>query len=214
MGVGQQSRSSPNARRGRPPSADAHRAILEAAQALLAERDLAHLNLEQVAARAGVGKATIYRHFPTRESLALELLLEMAADVHPARNRGDVHAELVAIVDGTIRALTGSSLGRVMQGMLSDLALNPAIASPFRSVVVRAKRMAVADVLTRGIHRGEIRADADVDLATELLIGPVYYRLLFGGLFEPDFASRVVDAFLIGYRLHEGADGSGGPTGA
>jgi AcrR family transcriptional regulator len=200
VGPRQPTSSTPNARRGRPPSARAHRAIVEAARALLAERDLAHLNLEQVAARAGVGKATIYRHFPTRESLALELLLQMAPDVHRVRDRGDTRAELLAIVDGTVRALTRSSLGRVMQGLLTELALNPDIALPFRSTVVRAKRGAVVDVLARGKVRGEIRADADADLATELLIGPVYYRLLFGGDFEPDFATRVVDALLGGYR--------------
>src|SRR5688500_731826 len=91
------------ARRGRPPSASAHRAILDATRALLAESDFAHLNLEQVAARAGVGKATIYRHWPTREALALELLLEMAGDLRAVRDRGDTRAELVAIVDGTMR---------------------------------------------------------------------------------------------------------------
>jgi AcrR family transcriptional regulator len=199
VGLRQQSRSTPNARRGRPPSASAHRAILEAARGLLVERDLAHLHLEQVAARAGVGKATLYRHFPTRESLAIELLLEMATDVHPARDRGDTRAELIAIVDGTVRALTRSPLGRVMQGLFSELALNPEIAAPFRAVVVRAKRAAVADVLARGKRLGDIRDSADVELATELLIGPVYYRLLFGGDFDTDFASRVVDALLVGY---------------
>jgi AcrR family transcriptional regulator len=197
---------SPHVRRGRPPSASAHRAILDAARALLAERDLAHLNLEQVAARAGVGKATIYRHWPTREALALELLLEMVGDMHPARDRGDTRAELIAIVEGTLRALTQSPLGRVMQGLFSELALNPAIAAPFRSVVVRARRAAIAEVLTRGIRRGQVRSHADVDLATELLIGPVYYRLLFGGEFEAEFPARLVDTLLIGYGRANGVE--------
>lgn len=186
-------------RAGRPPSAAAHRAILDAARELLMQRDLAHLNLEQVAARAGVGKATIYRHWPTREAIALELLLEMAGEMVPARDRGDTRAELIAMVAGTVRVLTGAPLGRVMQGLFSDLALNPAVAEPFRAAVVRARRAAVAEVMARGIRRGQVRADADVDLATELLVGPVYYRLLFGGPFPPDFADRVVDAVLAGY---------------
>jgi AcrR family transcriptional regulator len=189
----------PGGRVGRPPSAAAHRAILDAARELLAERDLAHLNLEQVAARAGVGKATIYRHWPTREALALELLLAMVGEMVPARDRGDTRAELVAMVEGTLRVLTREPLGRVMQGLFSELALNPAIAEPFREVVVRARRAAVAEVMARGIRRGHVRPDADVDLATEFLIGPIYYRLLFGGRFPPDFAARVVAALLAGY---------------
>src|SRR5437899_4536848 len=95
-------------RRGRPPSAHAHRAILDAARELLSEHDLAHLNLEQVAARAGVGKATIYRHWPTREALALELLLDMVGEMVPVRDRGDTRAELVAMLEGTLRVLTQS----------------------------------------------------------------------------------------------------------
>jgi AcrR family transcriptional regulator len=186
-------------RRGRRPSARAHRAILDATRELLLERDLAHLNLEQVATRAGVGKATIYRHWPTREALALEVLLEMTGEMVPARDRHDTRAELVAMLEGTLRVLAHSSLGRVMQGLFSDLALDSALAEPFRAAVVRARRAGVAEVLRRGIHRGDIRADADVDLATELLIGPVYYRLLFGGAFPADFAERVVSAFLSGY---------------
>jgi AcrR family transcriptional regulator len=186
-------------RRGRPPSTSAHRAILDAARELLTERDLAHLNLEQVAAQAGVGKATIYRHWRTREALALELLLELAGDMAPVRDRGDVRAEMVAIVDGTVRVLTRTPLGRVMEHLFSDLALNPALSDPFRAAIVQARRATVAAVISRGIEREQIRAHADVDLATELLIGPVYYRLLFGGDFPPDFATRLVDTLLGGF---------------
>ena len=196
-------------RRGRPPSARAHRAVLDAAREVLAERDLAHLNLELVAARAGVGRATIYRHWPTREALALELLLEMAGEMVPARDRGDTRAELLALVDGTLRVLTRSPLGRVMRGLFSELALNPALAEPFRAAVVRARRRVVADVLARGIRRGDIRPDADLDLAAELLVGPVYYRLLFGGSFPPGFAERLVAAYLDGFGARPGGSRSG-----
>src|SRR5690606_20034443 len=110
------------------------------------ECDLAHLSLEQVAARAGVSKATLYRHWPTREALALELLLEMIGKMMPARDRGDRRAELVAVVEGTLHVLTRTPLGRVMRGLFTELALNPAIAEPFRVAVVRARRAVVTDV--------------------------------------------------------------------
>lgn len=117
----------------------------------------------------------------------------------PVRDRGDVRAELVAMVEGTVRVLTRTPLGRVIEHLFSDLALNPALSDPFRAAIVQARRAAVAAVISRGIDRKQIRADADVDLATELLIGPVYYRLLFGGDFPPNFATRLVDALLTGF---------------
>ena len=196
-------------RRGRPPSAAAHRAILDAARELLTECDFAHLSLEQVAARAGVSKATLYRHWPTREALALELLLEMIGTMTPARDRGDTRAELVAIVEGTLRALTRTPLGRVMRGLFTELALNPEIAEPFRAAVVRNRRAVVTDVFVRGMQRGDIRPDADVDLATELLIGPIYYRLLFGGSFPPNFADRLVSTLMVGFSPRGAANSRG-----
>lgn len=186
-------------RRGRPPSELAHHAVLDAAQQFLVEHDFGQLNLEQIAAQAGVGKATIYRHWPTREALALEILLRMVGEMAPARDRGSARKELISIVAGTLRTLTETQLGLVIEHLFSELALNPAIAEPFRKGVVHARRACIEEVFTRGMQRGEIRLDADVDLATELLVGPLYYRLLFGGGFPSDFAPRVVDAVLRGY---------------
>jgi AcrR family transcriptional regulator len=185
--------------RGRRRSDRAHRAILDAARDLLADVGLAHLNLEQVAARAGVGKATIYRHWPTREALALELLLEIADEMVPTPRIGDTREELVAIVAGTMRALAETPMGRVLRSLLSELALNPAIGEPFRASVSPRWREEVANAIARAVHRGDIRPDADVSIATELLLGPIYYRLVFGGDISSDFADRVVDALLRGY---------------
>jgi hypothetical protein len=64
---------------------------------------------------------------------------------------------------------------------------------------VRGRREEVARVIERGIARGDIRPDADVELATELLVGPVYFRLVFGGVLDDDFAGRVVDSVMRGY---------------
>jgi AcrR family transcriptional regulator len=183
--------------RGRPPSAAAHRAVLDATRELLTRGDLAHLNLEQVAERAGVSKATIYRHWPTREALALEVLSELIGHL-TVRDRHDTVAELVALVEGTVRILTETPLGMVLRGLFSELARNPAMGEPFRTRVIGARRSAVAEIFHRGIARGEIRPDADLDLATELLLGPVYYRLLFGGALGTDFAPRVVAAVMGG----------------
>ena len=89
-----------------------------------------------------------------------------------------------------------------MRALISQIAINPALGEPFRASVVQARREEVARVLSRGVRRGDLRPDLDAEVATELLVGPVYFRLMFGGALTPAFAERVVDAVLHGYGAH------------
>jgi AcrR family transcriptional regulator len=186
-------------RRGRPRSHQAHRAILDATRDLIVESGFAQLRLEHVAARAGVGKATIYRRWGSKEALALELLLELASPYLAVEDTGDTRGELLAAVGNAVRALTETAFGPVIRALLSQIAVNPSLGDPFRAQVVQVRRDEVARVIARGIERGDLRADADVDIATELLVGPVYFRLMFGGELTGGLAEQVVDAFLAGY---------------
>lgn len=183
---------------GRPRSEVAHRAIIDAARELLVEEGFTRLRLEHVAARAGVGKGAIYRRWPSKEALALDLLLELAEPHLAIPDRGDTRAELLASIENPIRAITRTRFGPVIRAMLSQIAGNPAIGDPFRSSVVAARRAEIARVVERGIARGDLRADADPSVATELLAGPVYFRLVFGGPLDEDLARRVVDTLLRG----------------
>jgi AcrR family transcriptional regulator len=186
-------------RRGRPRSDRVHRDILNAFRELLVEGGFADLRLEHVAARAGVGKATIYRRWSSKEALALELLMELAAPHIAVRETGDTRGELLAAVNNAMRALTDTPFGPVIRALLSQIAKNPLLGDPFRRSVVQARREEVARVIARGVSRGDLRADVEVDVATELLVGPVYFRLMFGGELTKAFAERVVDALLRGF---------------
>jgi AcrR family transcriptional regulator len=157
------------------------------------------LRLEHVAARAGVGKATIYRRWATKEALALELVMELASPHIAIPDTGDTRAELLAATMNALRAITETSFGPVIRALLSQIAINPALGDPFRASVVQRRRDEVGRVVERGIARGDLRPDAAVDLATELLVGPVYFRLMFGGQLDAGFARRIVDAVLLGY---------------
>ena len=186
------------ARRGRPRSARVHRAILDAAQELLIEHGYTRLRLEHVAARAGVGKSTIYRRWATKDDLVLELLMELAAPHIAVAEADDTREELVAVVMNVVRALTETAFGPVLRALLAQIAINPAVGDPFRATVVQARRDAVSRVIARGIERGDLRPDADASIATELLVGPAYFRLIFGGALDRPFAESVVDAVLEG----------------
>jgi AcrR family transcriptional regulator len=187
------------ARRGRPRSDEAHRRILEATRELLSEDGFSDLRLEHVAARAGVGKSTIYRRWGSKEALAQELLAELAAPHIAVAESDDTRTELLAAVVNPMRAVTDTPFGPVIRALLSQIAVNPTLGDPFRATVVQARRDEIARVIARGIARGDLRPDADPELATELLVGPVYFRLMFGGELTLAFANRVVDNVLRGY---------------
>jgi AcrR family transcriptional regulator len=172
---------------------------VEAARAELVEHGFSQFRLEHVAARAGVGKATIYRRWPSKEALAHDLLAELAAPHIAVADVGDTRAELRATVLTAMHAVAETPFGPVIRALLSQIAINPALGDPFRETVVRARREEVARVIGRGIARGDLRPDADVDVATELLVGPVYFRLMFGGALSADFAGRVADSVYHGY---------------
>jgi AcrR family transcriptional regulator len=186
-------------RTGRPRSNVIHRKILDATRDLLSEEGFTNLRLEHVAARAGVGKATIYRRWGSKEALAQELLAELAGPHIAVAETGDTRQEMLAAIRNPMRAVTQTPFGPVIRALLSQIAVNPTIGDPFRATVVQARRDEIARVVARGIARGDLRPDADPEIATELLAGPVYFRLMFGGALTPDFANRVVDNVLRGY---------------
>jgi AcrR family transcriptional regulator len=189
------------ARGGRPRSERAHQAILTAARQLLIEEGFAAMRLEHVAARAGVGKATIYRRWASKEALAQDLLSQLAAPHIGVADSGNTRDELLAAVTNPMRAVSETDFGPVIRAMLSQIASDPSIGDPFRATVVEARRAEVTRVIERGIARGDLRADADAGVATELLVGPVYFRLMFGGVLDLDFAERVVDSVMRGYTV-------------
>lgn len=191
----------PGARSGRPRSERVHQAILTAARELLMEEGFAAMRLEHVAARAGVGKATIYRRWSSKQALAQDLLSQLAAPHIAVADTDNTHDELLAVVTNPMRAVTETDFGPVIKAMLSQIASNPMIGDPFRASVVEARRTEVARVIERGIARGDIRKDADIAVATELLVGPVYFRLMFGGVLDLAFAEQIVDSVMRGYRV-------------
>jgi AcrR family transcriptional regulator len=173
------------------------KAILDATRELLAEGGVRELTVERVAARSGVAKTTIYRRWRGKHELALAVLIDMVENVVSTPDLGDTREELITFVNAAVKILGSTLMGRVMQGLVSDLATDPGLARAFRERVVAMRVGEVRRVIARGIERGDLRPDADVELAHELLFGPVYYRLLLSG--EPlddRLAERIVDAVL------------------
>jgi AcrR family transcriptional regulator len=176
-------------------------AILQATRELLIEVGVRGLTVEGVAARAGVAKTTVYRRWKSKEELALAVLLEMVNVIVAVPDLGNVHDELITFVNGAVRILGKTLMGRVMQGLVSDFASNEDLGRAFREQIVSLRLAEVRRLIDRAIERGEVRPDVDPTLVHELLFGPVYYRLLLsGGKLDRRLAERIVGAVLPGIR--------------
>src|SRR5688572_7086042 len=180
-------------------SESSHRAIIAATQELLVDVGYRKLTIEGVAARAGVGKQTIYRWWPSRAALALEAYLAGSDALQPPPDSGSAREDVRRLLDWLVAVLAEPIGGRVVAGLVADLQHDPELAERFHRDVVPARRRAMLDALERARERGEIRADADLELAVDALHGAVFYRLLLSGEpLDPAFAEGLADQVLAG----------------
>jgi AcrR family transcriptional regulator len=167
--------------RGRPRSHRAHQAILAAASDLLLNRGLSAVSMDTVAERAGVSKATIYRWWPTKESLALDALFTEWSAVQPTvRDTGSLRSDLVSLIRPWARLVSSRPYGAVIAQLIAAAQADPAFAAEYRRRVVEPRRELARAAFQRAKERGEIPADTRIEVATDLIYGPIYHRLLHG----------------------------------
>jgi len=193
--------------RGRPRSERARQAILGAASELLLARGLSAVSMDAVAERAGVSKATIYRWWPTKETLALDALYTewAAARPHP-RDTGSLRGDLLSLLRPWARLAGSRPYGRVVAALLTEAQTDPVFAAEYRERFVEPRRQQAREIFRRAIERGEIPPDTKVEVALDLLYGPLYHRLLHGHAPLNDrFVREVIDLVLDGVR-RDGSD--------
>ena len=164
--------------------------------------------MDAVAERAGVSKATIYRWWPTKETLALDALYtEWAAARPDARDTGSLRGDLLSLLRPWARLAGSRPYGRVVAALLTEAQTDPVFAAEYRERFVAPRREQGQEIFRRAIERGEIPADTNVDVALDLLYGPLYHRLLHGHAPLNDrFVRDVVDMALGGIRPGGGDD--------
>jgi AcrR family transcriptional regulator len=192
--------AAPAPARGRPRSEKARTAILAAAAGLLLDRGLAAVSMDAVAERAGVSKATIYRWWPTKESLALDALYaEWAAAGPPPRDTGSLRGDLLALLRPWARLASSRPYGRVIAALLTQVQTDPAFAAEYQQRVVEPRRDQARAIIRRAAERGEIAPGTKVEVVLDLLYGPLYHRLLHGHARLSDkFVADVIDVVLNG----------------
>jgi AcrR family transcriptional regulator len=188
---------------GRPRDPEADRAILEATIELLAEDGFGGLSIEAVAARAGVGKTTVYRRWPSKIPLVVDALMHLKMptsmvipeDMSTRDALGRVLSELV-------RAHGNEPTGRILAGLVDAMSRDAELAEAVRAQLVSNRRTVVFGLIERGIERGEIRPDVDIEVVADLLSGPIVMRTLITGRpVTPRLAREIVALVLDGVAL-------------
>jgi AcrR family transcriptional regulator len=179
---------------GRPRSVEADRAILRAAVDLLADEGYGGVTMEGVAAKAGVGKATVYRRWPSKSALVVDAVTACRESGTPPPDTGSAREDLLAFVRAFMHHLRTSDAGRVMPALVAELSHNPELAAAFREGFVQPRRARVLEAVRRGIERGEVRADADPELIADGVVALLQHRFLVTGMEIDDrLPERLID---------------------
>jgi AcrR family transcriptional regulator len=192
-------------RPGRPRSAEAHAAILRAALELAVSGGLAGLSMEAIAARAGVGKATIYRRWKSKEALLTEAIASIALTPE-VPDTGSVRGDLETASAAAIGRLEPEAF-RVVPRLMAEAGDDPELRAALDTALLRPRRAIIGEILRRGIDRGELRPDIDIELVTEMLIGPLVTRTLTSGGDAAALAGlpmRVYDMLAAGIAVRRG----------
>jgi AcrR family transcriptional regulator len=187
-------------RRGRPRSEKARVAILRAARALLAEGGPGAVTMEAVASRAGVGKPTVYRWWPDRHAVAMAALMDSGSGEGVATSGRLALTALRAQLRAVAKRFA-TSTGRHVTSMLAASDPQSELSKAFRNHFVLARRAEGKALLERAKANREVRRDLDVEVALDLLYGPLFFRLLMGHApLDESFMDEVLDSAVRGMK--------------
>jgi len=172
-------------------------AIVAAFFAELGEKGYAGLTMDRVAERAGVGKAALYRRWPSKQDMLIDLVGQYAIKAVLPPDTGSLRGDLLALANDAIAVLANPLIRSVVQSLVAEARRSPDLAAVLTERFVNPRRDAGAKMLRRAVERGEIREDFDLDLAQDLVGGPLYLRgVILGEEFPPGYAERLTDAVL------------------
>jgi AcrR family transcriptional regulator len=194
--------SSHRGRKGRPPSemAASHAAIMDTVYALLQEKSVRDLTMEEVAMRAKVGKPTLYKWWPTKATLVLAMLCERMAPTLEKPMGLTAEESLRLRVRRLIDAFNGP-FGKIVAGLIAEGQSEPAVLREFFDRWVSPRRNATIADLQRGKNAGELRSETEPELLNDAIFGAIYYRLLLrSGSLTRRFGEELVEQVIRGHR--------------
>jgi AcrR family transcriptional regulator len=175
------------------------KAIRRATLVELARVGYARMSMEAIARRAGVGKAAIYRRWPTKSALVVTVISAVAANEVDIPDTGTLRGDVRALVATNAALLRRPMTQRILADLMAETRREPQLEAALRSHVRDSRRAKGRDLIQRAIDRGELRAEVDLDLALDLLIAPLYWRIVASRRgAPPEYLDAVTTVILAG----------------
>jgi AcrR family transcriptional regulator len=186
--------------RGRPRSEPARQAILAAATDLMLARGLSAVSMDAIAEQAGVSKATIYRWWPTKETLALDVLYEQLSEPCPEPpDTGTLRGDLRSLLLGWVGRAGGRPYGRIIGALVTEAATDATFGELYRERYIEPRRAQARAIFHRAVARDEIGVGTDIEAAIDLLYGALYHRLLHGhAALNTEFVDYAINVVVSG----------------
>lgn len=193
--------------RGRPRNPGASLKVLEAARSLIAEGGVAAVTIEELAARAGVSRPTIYRSWPNAKAVAMAALMDASPIAPKAGASETVSRDLKRVIAALADAFS-TPAGRSAAELIAAADYSTELAKAFRHHLLLQTRERVVGILQGGIKRGELQGGIDVEAAADLIMAPVFFRLMVGHRrLSANFASAIVEMALDGLSARKDLQG-------
>ncbi|WP_442603990.1 TetR/AcrR family transcriptional regulator [Paenibacillus sp. KN14-4R] len=167
-------------KRGRPRNMETQNSILSASYDLLLESGFGAVTVEKIADLAKVSKATIYKWWPNKAAVVMDGFLSAAAAKLPVPDTGSVYMDMLEHATNMSRFMI-SREGSIFLEIIGEGQVDSALADAFRARYVQPRRLEVRDILDKGLRRGELKKNLDIALCTDIIYGPIFYRLLVSG---------------------------------
>ena len=178
----------------RTRSVRAHEDVLNAALELIAARGIDVTSMDAIAEASGVSKATIYKYWPTKEALCLEAIGSFDGEL-PLFDSGDARTDLTHLLRHIAQKRSPGLAAKLWPRVIGHAAGNPAFSAALKTRFDAPRRAQVTRLIAGAVEQGQLRPDVDLDLAMDLLVGPVMHRLFCNTIIPADLPERVVDAF-------------------
>lgn len=188
-------------RPGRPRDETIDEEIVDCLFQLVEEVGLEGVTIDAIADRAGVSKPTIYRRWASKEDLMVDAVAGLVGDIEIPDGE-DIREVLLHAIGRLESYMSKTTAGVILPWMIAEVARDSAIGRRYTEAVIIPGRTALAGHIEAAIAKGELRQDLDVDMAVDMLLGPMIVNKLLAGYRTPpdEWAEQFIDALLEGWR--------------